>query len=833
MASPDGNHLTAFAGQQNAGKSTLFNALTGASQHVANYPGVTVDKQYGRYTHQGRRVTVVDLPGTYSLTSFSLEERVARDFLLNEKPDVIVNVMDASHLKRNLFLTFQLVEMGFPVVVALNMMDVAESQGLSINRKLLSERLCMPVIATVGRKGEGRDALKTAIARSAQGKETQTPLTLNYGALEPLVAELQGQLADHAVINEQFSARWFAVKLLEEDRAAIERLDEILPGEAEDILVTARQMRERFEAEQDISPNDHIMAVRNHLAGDIVATCVLDTRQGKASLSERIDRFLLHPWLAPGFLLGIVFLIYQLSIVQGYELTKITWPILAGFRNLMADWLPDAGFLHDPYVRAMGLWMVDSANTLLNYVPIFLILFALIAILEDSGYMARVAFILDRILHRFGLHGQSTLPYILSGVFAGGCAVPGVMSTKGIPDHRARMATILTAPYMNCLAKVPLYTLLINIFFVEHKGLMLFYISTMTIFFALLVAKLLTRTVLVKHETAPFVMELPHYHLPTFRGVIGRSLDRTWTYIKKVGTVVVAISVVVFVLLQFPGLSQEQEIHYQTRGEEAIATFYKKMEGSPLLVQVQEQGQLVELVNLYTLYKAKKLNAKGAKASRAVDTAFKTDYPDLYPFLKPSRDKKAYKALSKLVKARKKLRREMKEERIVNSFLGKIGRAMEPVTGWADFDWKINVALLSSFAARESSVATLGVLFQQEEGENRTLESRMGEQGRLAGYTTLTALAMIIFFALYPPCLATTIMVKIQTHSYSWMLFSIVFPTLLGLAVAGAVFQTGRLLGLDGVDMMTLFYFSTLALLLVVGLYRPPAFFRRKEEPIT
>ena len=480
------------------------------------------------------------------------------------------------------------------------------------------------------------------------------------------------------------------------------------------------------------------------------------------------------------------------------------------------------GFLEDPYTRAMGLWMVDSANTLLNYVPIFLILFALIAILEDSGYMARIAFILDKVLNRYGLHGQSTLPLILGGVFAGGCAVPGIMATKGIPDNRARMATIFAVPFMNCLAKVPLYTLLLGIFFVEDKGLMMFYISTMTVIFALLVSKLLTVTILKGQETSPFVMELPAYHLPTIMGVARRSFERTWIYIKKVGTIVVAVAVVVFTLLQFPGLPEDRMAEFEAQGQAAVATFQKSMEGNDYQASASDDN-LVPLVNYYNDYKRAKLNASGAAGSKAVAAAFQERNADFYPLVKPPKGdkqaKSASRALKKLAKARKGIRREMKEERITYSLLGSIGRSMEPVTQFAGFDWKINVALLSSFAARESSVATLGVLFQQDEDQNATLEERMGAETQAAGATALLAVSMILFFALYPPCLATTVMVKVQTGSYMWMLFSIVFPTALGLSVSSLVYSAGLAWGLGGIEMMSVVYFGALLLLIIVGFY--------------
>lgn len=829
---PSRRRLIALAGQQNAGKSTLFNALTGVAQHIANYPGVTVDKKSGAYADGGLRVEVVDLPGTYSLTSFSLEERVVRRFLAETPPDVVVDIADASNLRRGLTLTAQLLECGTPLVLVLNMMDVARRCGLEIDIAALEGRLGVPVVAAVGRRGEGSEALRAAIRRVGEAPPAPNPspgtTAVDYGELAAAIDALAGDI-DRLGVPAGTTARGAAIKLLEDDEQTTETLvDRGADGVA--VVRRAAGARAAFEAQAGRTAADHIAGCRDAWARDLLAACLTERRKGLIPLSERIDRVVLNRWLAPLFLVLTIWAIYELSIVQGYELTKVTWPILASFRQVAAEWLPAAGFLHDPQIRALGLWMVDSANTLLNYVPIFLILFALIAILEDTGYMARIAFILDRVLHRFGLHGQSTLPFILAGVFAGGCAVPGVMATKGIPDDRARMATILTVPFMNCLAKVPLYTLLINIYFAESKGLVLFYLSTITVLAALLVAKLLTVSVLRHKETAPFVMEMPHYHLPTVSGVARRAIDRTWLYIKKVGTIVVAISVVVYVLLQFPGLEPAREAAYQARAEGAITAFYQEMEGNPLVAAVPDQGALVDLVNAYTLYRAEKLNAGGGDASKAVDEAYETAYPDFVPFLIRSRDKEARaaaRALKTLATERKTLRREMKDERIVTSLLGQLGRGLEPVTRFAGFDWKINVALLSSFAARESSVATLGVLFEQPEGEAATLEERMGAEQKAAGYTALGAVAVMLFFALYPPCLATTIMVRVQTQSYGWMLFSIVFPTLLGLGVASLVFTAGGGLGLSGLETMTAVYLLTLGLFLAVGLLAPS----RRRKP--
>lgn len=811
----------ALAGQQNCGKSTLFNMLTGLRQHIANYPGVTVDKKGGAYNYQGTTYNVTDLPGAYSLAAFSPEELVSRKVLITERPDVVVNVIDATNLRRSLPLTFQLLEMGFKVVVALNMMDAAKRRGLEIDISALGQRLNSTVVPVVGRTGKGEAELRAAISDAAEAPAVPQA-RLNYGPLEDAVAELHSALAGNERTNDNL-ARWRAVKLLEDDQETADWLAGRLP-DATALFARARHMRDDFENKHRLSAGDHISATRDRQAAEILKHCFVDTKAGTVPVSERIDRVVLNRILAPLVLVATVWTIYQLSIVQGYELTKITWPFLAGFRNMVADVLPDAGFLFDPHIRSLGLWIVDSINTLLNYVPIFLILFALIAILEDSGYMARIAFILDRILHRFGLHGQSTLPYILGGVFAGGCAVPGVMATKGIPDARARLATILTVPFMNCMAKIPLYTLLINIYFPNEKGLMLFYLSTITVIVALLVARLLTGTVLAKEQTAPFVMELPSYHMPTITGVLRRAFDRTWLYIKKVGTVVVAIAVVIYVLLQFPGVGGDAREGYETRAEASVTQFYTALEGNPHREAVKDPAALVQLINVQAAYKARRLNASSKEAARALDDGIRTDYPQFAPFVLRDRTpegKAAMRALRNLANERNTIRREMRKERIETSFLGHIGRGLEPVTQFANFDWKINIALLSSFAARESSVATLGVLFDQEEGENATLEERMGSQQASEGRTALSAVALMLFFALYPPCLATVIMVRVQTQSGGWMMFSIIFPTVLGLGVASLVYTLAYSLGMTGMQTMTAVYLLALGLLLLVALPKP------------
>jgi ferrous iron transport protein B len=807
--------LLALAGQPNCGKSTVFNSLTGASQYVANYPGVTVEKMTGSYRYDGTKVEVVDLPGTYSLTSYSPEERVSRDFLLHEKPSVVVNVADASNLRRHLYLTFQLLEMEVPLVVDLNMMDVAERRGLYIDTQELSRQLGVPVVPTAIKKGRGKKELLQSINSVAGLERSPKPFRVDYGSMEPYLTEIENEFSGNGALSGDYSGRWLAIKLMEGDSEARKLAEEhhSIPGK---VLEFIENKRQEFESKHNEKPERHIAFSRYKVADTISRSCVKPKAVYTQPLSDKADAIICHKFLGPVILVGVIYLLYYLSIVQGYNITNYTWPLLAKFRSITESFLPNPGFIEAPLIRSMTLWFVDSINALLNYIPIFFILFGLIAILEDSGYMPRMAFILDRIFNKFGLHGQSTLPMVLGGIYVGGCAVPGVMSCKGIPDERARFATILTIPMLNCLAKVPLYVLLINIYFAEHKGLAMFFISTISLLMVLPVAKILTLTVLKGKDTAPFIMEMPPYHIPTIRGVLGRAVERVWLFIRKIITIVAAIAIIIFILLQFPGLSDERKAYYDVEIDRAIAGFYHKIEENPYAEHVQGEN-LMALVLYWDKYKNAKMMAKGEDEANAVNEKFKAEDPVFFKIVQPKKDKEAKnvnKAFKKVISARKKLLREIKKEKIDNSFLGCIGRAMEPYTKYAGFNWRVNVSLLASFAAKESSVATLGALYEQEE-EGESLETRMdrGEKG----FTPLHALALMLFMVLYPPCVATSIMVKIQTGQIRWMMFSMIFPIVLGAAVATLIYSGGTLFELSGLQAMIAFYGLALAITIGTG----------------
>ena len=838
-----GKKIIALAGQPNCGKSTVFNSLTGAKQFVANYPGVTVDKMMGWYKRDGETVEVVDLPGTYSLTSYSPEERVSRDVLLKEPLSAVVNVVDAANLKRSLYLTLQLLEMEIPLVLDLNMMDVAEGLDISVDVPGLSRELGVPVVATAITHGRGREELFGAIAdMSRSNARTSVAVSELYPDLQGPLKELELLLTDslssgEASLQGTFPLPWIAVKLMEGDPEVAALVREKAGDVAQDILSRAEALREAFEHEWGMSADLYVSGQRSRRAAAIAKRCVSRKNTEKVHVSERIDRLVCNRFFGPVFLLFVIYGFYYLSFIQGYNLTHYTWPVLAGFRSLAESILPQPGIIELPLLREFVLWVIDNLNALLNYIPIFFILFALIAVLEDSGYMPRIAFVLDRILSRFGLHGQSTLPMILGGVVLGGCSVPAVMATKGIPDEKSKLATILTLPMLNCQAKLPLYFLLIGIYFnetvrlpllgeVNQQSIVIVFIQTISLLFVLPLAKILSMTVLRHKETAPFIMEMPPYHIPSVRGVLGRAIERIWLYIRKITTVVAAVAVVLFVLLQFPGLTPERRAHYEAEKDRAVRAFLGKAEGKRLGAGLRTEKDVLDMILFQQGYRDLLKSGASAEAKKA----YGARNPDFFEIVQNKKDpeaKELERELKKLLAFRTNALTAIRRERIDNSLLGKIGRALEPASQYAGFNWRVNVAVLSTLAAKENSVSTLGALYIKETGENEgaggekntdTLEQRMKRQE--GDLTPLHAMALMLFMVLCPPCLPTIMAIRVQTGSTGWMLFAFFVPLILGLLAAVLVFTGGSALGLSGFEAMWMFYLIPLTLTILLGLIR-------------
>lgn len=551
----------ALAGNPNAGKTTVFNAITGAHQHVGNYPGVTVEKKEGGRRIDDTMVHVVDLPGTYSLTAYSLEEVVARNFVIDEQPDVVIDVVDASNLERNLYLTIQFIELGVPVVVCLNMVDVAESMGRSINVTLLSELLGVPVVPTVASRSEGvEQLLRVALQVAREGRKPAREV--RYGReLESHIAEITA-LLDEAGGLPEVPSRWVAIKLLENDdevRGDVAR--EIEGGER--LLDRVQRVRSHLEA---VIGDDAELALADRRYGFINGACAEAVTSGAREAvdwSERIDR------VVTGRVLGIpIFLVLMWAMFE--MVFRLGAPPM-GWLESAFGWLgaQTAALLPEGALQSLLVdGIIGGVGGVLIFVPQIMLLFLAISLLEDSGYMSRAAFVVDKLMHHIGLHGKSFIPMLIGF----GCTVPAIMATRTLESRRDRLTTMLVAPLMSCGARLPVYVLLAGAFFVPQiAGKVIFAIYLLGVLLAIGLARIFRSTIL-RGPLTPFVMELPPYRMPTIKGTLLHMWERAWCYIRKAGTVILAASIVIWALLTYPTpppgaeLQGQPEIAYTVAG---------------------------------------------------------------------------------------------------------------------------------------------------------------------------------------------------------------------------------------------------------------------------
>lgn len=552
----------ALAGNPNSGKTTLFNALTGAHQHVGNYPGITVERKEGTINSKGTKVKLIDLPGTYSLSAYSQEELVARNFLTNEKPDIVIDIVDATMLERHLYLAIQFFELGIPVVLALNMMDDARKQGLRIDTDKLSKLLNCPVVETVARSGKGKkQLLETAVQYARETNSEWSPLEISYGTeLDLVLDDMTEIILAHQFMTDRYPARWIALKYLENDTEIIRvgRQDNKVSEKLEAIV---NRTKEHCIKTLKVPPEAIIADYRYGLINSILKQNIViqeKTRQDRINFTAKLDGLLVHRTLGPLLMVGVLYAMFQIT----FSLGEVPMGWLASLFSLIsstATLLIPEGLLQSLVVSGI----IDGVGGVMGFVPLIAIMFLMISFLEDSGYMARVAYMLDRVLRIFGLHGYSAMPFIISGGIAGGCAVPGVMATRTLRSPKEKLATLLTAPFMPCGAKLPVFMFLIAAFFSEYKAQMMFSITLFAWVMALLVAKLVRSTV-IKGEPTPFIMELPPYRLPTLHGVFIHTWERTWQYIKKAGTVILAVSILIWAAMTFPGLPEQQINQFET-----------------------------------------------------------------------------------------------------------------------------------------------------------------------------------------------------------------------------------------------------------------------------
>lgn len=731
----------ALAGNPNSGKTTLFNALTGARQHIGNYPGVTVEKKEGTYINKNNKFHVVDLPGTYSLTAYSLEEVVARDYILNEKPNMVVNIVDASNLERNLYLTLQFMEMGMPVCISLNMMDVAENRGIGIDTGRLAELMGVPVIPTVARRGEGKQALMEAVAAGIEKNAYSGPLYISYGEdIDRALDEMETILQDSPLEDERYPRRWLAMKYLENDEKITALGSRKAPAVSESLAKIARRVEAHLQSTLGVNAEAVIADYRYGYIRSVMKKGVLTERPNldRLFMSDRIDKVVTNRFFGPLIMVGVLLTLYHFTFT--YSGIPVGWVEgLFGWLGETADGLLPEGLLKSLVISGM----IDGVGGVMGFVPLIMFMFLGISILEDSGYLARVAFMLDRVFRVFGLHGSSVMAFIVSGGIAGGCAVPGVMATRTLKSPRERLATLLTVPFMNCGAKLPVFALLVAAFFPKNEALMMFIITLIAWTGALLVARLL-RSTAIRGESTPFVMELPPYRLPTFKGLAIHAWERTWQYIKKAGTVILTVSVILWAMMTFPGLSDDQRARYTNQRSDILNS------ASPAV-----QAELQHMEESVALSPA---------AIEVRDALLAVDG-------------------------------EEAEAGLRNSVAGRIGGVLEPISRLAGFDWRTNIALVGGFAAKEVVVSTLGTAYSLGEVDPEETGSLAGRLAAAPGWSPAVAFALIIFTIFYAPCFVSVVCIAREAGSWKWGVFSMVFNTVLAFMLAAIAFQVGRGLG--------------------------------------
>jgi ferrous iron transport protein B len=729
--------VVALAGNPNAGKTSLFNAITGQNQHVGNYPGVTVDKVTGRVTIDARQLEIVDLPGTYSLTAYSIEEVVTRDFVLTQRPDVVVDVVDTTNLERNLYLLLQLQELGVPVVGALNMSDEAESKGILVDVELLSGLLGIPLVRTIGSKGVGKDELLRAVLDVIDGRKASGERHLNYGPeLEEKHEDILRELETDPGFARSFTLHWVAIKLLEGDPDARAK---VLAhhSDAERVLQVAKQASDWVAAHFGQDPE---VVVGEQRYAYIRGACreavrVTPRKDGHRETTELVDTVVLNRVLGVPIFFLVMLAIYAMTFLLGNPASDLVQRGFSWLGTWLGTVLPQ-GVLHDFLVDGV----IAGVGGVLGFFPLAMFLFLGLSFLEDVGYMARAAFVMDKFLHLFGLHGRSFIPLMVST----GCAVPGVMSARTLTNPRDRIVTVLISPLMMCGAKTPVIAMLCAAFFPKYPVLV-FWGLWMFGWATAFVSGLVFRKTLFRGEDSPFVMELPPYRLPTIRGVFTHMWQKSASYVRKAGTFILAASVVIWAALSFPKPS-EYAVDYE---------------------------------------------AEAARTSEQAEVALAAaDLPDTERTrLTAERDS----AITSL-EHRKRL------EEAQYSVAGRVGRFVQPVMQYAGFDWKINIALFSGLAAKEVIISTLGIVYgmgevEAPEGAEETADSPLTAAFRSdPAYSPGMALALMVFVMIYVPCIATLAVARKELGSLKWPAFMAGYTLVFAWLAAVAVHQLGRLL---------------------------------------
>lgn len=679
----------AIVGNPNSGKTSLFNALSGSSEHVGNYSGVTVDAKSGSLNYKGYRINITDLPGTYSISAYSPEERYVRRHLFDKIPDVIINSVVASNIERNLYLTTELIDMNLRTVVALNMYDELEASGAKLDYYHLGGMLGIPMIPTVAKVGRGLDKLLDTVIELFEGNnKIIRHIHINYGAaFENELAPLQQELHGADDLPQQFPVRYWALKLLEQDAEALNLLQSC--KRLDEWKSAAEQGAKRIHNQLGVDVETAISDAKYGFINGALQETYVPGNKDTQRKTRRIDRLVANKWLGFPLFIALMWLMFTAVFYIGAYPQEWIDALFEMLGNWVANILP-AGAVQDLLVNGI----IGGVGSVAVFIPQILILYLFISLMEDSGYMARAAFIMDRIMHKMGLHGKSFIPMLMGF----GCNVPAIMATRTIESRSSRLITILITPFMSCSARLPVLILFAGVFFPKYAPLVLIGLYALGILVAALTARLLRRTKFKEDET-PFVMELPPYRMPTLLATLRHMWDKCEQYLRKIGTIVLASTVIIWFLSYYPRPKDAEESLSVAETEQIAAQNYE------------------------------------------------------------------------------------------HSFIGMIGKAIEPVMEPMGLNWRATIGIITSIPAKELVVSTLGVLYSSD-GEEGLQESLVSS----GDFTPRSAAAFLVFILLFFPCIATVAAIADETGSRRWALFAVVYNTAVAWVAGYIVYIVGGLL---------------------------------------
>ena len=695
----------ALVGNPNCGKTSLFNIASGSHEHVGNYSGVTVDAKEGRFEYKGYKFVLVDLPGTYSLSAYSPEELYVRKNLIDNVPDVVINVVDASNIERNLYLTAQVIDMNLRVVMALNMYDEFKDKGDELDIKQLGYLLGMPVCPTVSRDGTGIPELFDTVIKiyTQSDPKLARHIHINHGAeLEKSIDRIKLLLQKNQSLRDKYSTRYLAIKYLEDDKD-IEKIIDTLPNRDE--IISARVIEEQriIDLLHTNTESAIVDAKYAFIQGALAETYRphQDTTPRK-TITDKIDAVVTNKWMAFPIFIAVLYLIFQTTFAVGdYPMQWIDW-FVGKFGDFVASFMAD-GWLKDLVVDGI----ISGVGSVLVFLPNILILYFFISLMEDSGYMSRAAFIVDKLMHKIGLHGKSFIPMVMGF----GCNVPAIMATRAIESRKSRMITIAIIPFMSCAGRLPIFVLLAGAFFPHNAALVLLGIYLLGIVLAILSAIVLSK--FVKDDDLPFVMELPPYRIPTAKAIWRHTWEKGKQYLQKMATTILVCSVIIWFLGYFP------------KNKELMAT-------------QEEYATLAQTP-------AGRLSANAddvdVNAATATKKELMTRIDSLYAYQQE------------------------------NSYIGQLGRMVSPALDPLGFNWKMDVGLLTGIAAKELVVSTLGVMYSEgakvSEGHDMSEDTQL-QSALVNDVTPAAALSFMVFILLYFPCVATFVAIKNETGKWRW-----------------------------------------------------------------